>query len=511
MPFALCNFALLLMCLCGKITLLVVKYKGLLSKSCFIGGIVLLLALRFLHFGPEIDAPHDWRQCDTANYIRDFYQNGIDLLHPAVCWMGASDTLALEFPLPEAVVALVYQVSGESIPLARLVFLSFFAGALFYFYKIVDLLFGEPLAQLATLTYLALPLSIYYSRAIHIDFAALLAAHAMMYYYLVGVEKRNWKYILISSLAATLAFVIKAPYAFYFALPMIVYAMQQKALGWVIRTGGFYLMALLAFWFWQRHVNTINSAAPNLDYILHYRKMTQSTSWYFGTLQQRLSLYPWWVLLQRGVLEVVGIGGLVFFLLGWRNLKQLPNVRLLLYWILGLIAYVLIFFNLNFVHNYYQLPLLAPVAILCARGLQLAAGSKPYRLLLLFGLLATANWIYCERNYYEVAADHVEIGSIIRENTPDTALVIVTYQNLDCRNPKILFRAGRRGWSVEEAALKPGVIERLHKEENARFWAYIGTNKPQIGQIAPRSWEFNLSSTAQKLFIFDLSRLAPVY
>ena len=130
-----------------------------LPKFIFPIALTLLLTLRRLHLTPEIDAPHDWRQCDTAHYIHDFYQNGIDLLHPKVCWMGASDTLALEFPLPEAIVAAAYQVFGEHLPLARLIFLGFFVGAVFYFFKISALLFGEPLAQLATLVYLFLPFS----------------------------------------------------------------------------------------------------------------------------------------------------------------------------------------------------------------------------------------------------------------------------------------------------------------------------------------------------------------
>ncbi|MBK7935567.1 MAG: glycosyltransferase family 39 protein [Lewinellaceae bacterium] len=488
------------------------KFTGLqtLPKSFFIGALVLLFALRFWHFGAEIDAPHDWRQCDTAYYILDFYKNGVDLLYPAVCWMGSSDTLALEFPLPEAVVALAYRAFGESIPLARLIFLCFFAGALYYFYHIADVLFGRATAQLATLCYLALPLGIYYSRAVHIDFAALLPAHAMLYYFLLGVEKRRWPYILLSSLAAALAFVIKAPYTFCFFLPMLFFAIRQKALGWTFRFSGFYALPLALFCLWQYHVKVINGAAPDLGYILHYRKMTQSASWYFGTLQQRLSLYPWWILLQRGVWEVAGAGGMFFFLLGWRNLNRLPHLRFLLFWMLGLVLYVLVFFNLNFVHNYYQIPLLAPVAVLCARGLQTAASQKPGLLYLFFGLLTTANVAYTELYYFKVSADHVEIARLIRQHTPDTALVIVTYQNLDCRNPKILYRARRRGWSVEETALRPEVIERLHREEGARFWAYAGTALPQkqmLGYLAalPEPGVFEVAGNGQKLYIFDLS------
>lgn len=483
----------------------------MLQKSVFPWVVALLLALRLWHFGPDIDAPHDWRQCDTAWYIWDFYRNGIDLLHPAVCWMGGADTVALECPLPEAIIAPAYWFFGESIPLARVFFLCFFAGAVYYFYKIAELLFGPELGRLSALVYLALPLSIFYSRAIHIDFSALLAAHAMLYYFLIGVKNRLLKYMLLSGVAAAFVALIKAPYAFYFALPMAWFVLQHKALGWAARAAWCYLPALAAFLFWQHHVEVINGAAPDLSYIAHYRKMTQSAAWYFGTLDQRLSLYPWWVLLQRGVLEVAGAGGILFFLLGWRNLKQLPQYPFLLWWILGLAAYVLIFFNLNFVHNYYQLPLLAPLAILCARGLQLASTKKPGRLLWFFGLLTIANVAYTERYYFKVAADHIEIGQVIRQNTPDSALVIVTCQDLDCRNPKILYRARRRGWSVEELALKPEVIERLHREQGAQFWVYVGAGLPQTrmqGYLAtlPQPHIFDLaSSVKQKVYIFGLS------
>lgn len=480
-------------------------------KSGFFGAVLLLLALRFLHFGPAIDAPHDWRQCDTAHYIRDFYENGIDLLHPAVCWMGASDTLALEFPMPEAIVAVAYQcIGGESIPLARAVFLCFFMVALFYYYKIICLLFGKHLAQWATLVYLVLPLSIYYSRAVHIDFSAVASAHAMVYYFLLGVREKRRRYMAASGLAAVFVFLIKPPYAFYFSLPMLAYTASSKQLKWVLRQAIWYLPGVVAFWLWQKHVNAINGAAPNLDYILHYRKMTQNAGWYFGTLQQRLSLYPWWILLQRGVLEVAGAVGIVFFLLGWRGFRALPSWHFLLFWMLGLALYVLLFFNLNFVHNYYQIPLLAPVAVLGARGILSISPSKPWMKWLLLGLLLLTNWMYCEKYYYEVAADHVEIGTVIRENTPDTALVIVSYNTMDCRNPKILHRARRRGWSVEEAAIKPEVIRRLQQEQGARYWAYSGPPLEQKGmegylKTLPPPRVFNLNSVSQPLYIFDLT------
>jgi hypothetical protein len=479
-----------------------------ISANWFLWSVALLTALRFCHFGPDIDAPHDWRQSDTAYYIRDFYQNGIDLLHPAVCWMGRSDTLALEFPLPEALVAAAYRVFGESIPLARLIFLCFFLGALYYFYQITALLFGRVRAQWATLIYLALPLSIFYSRAIQIDFAAVFAAHAMLYYYLLGLQERHWKHLFISGLYAVFVFLIKAPYAFCLFPAMLYWVMREKSISLTIRTGLYYVPATIAFALWQLHVNQINGAAPNLDYILHYRKMTQSASWYFGNLMQRLTPYTWWVLLQRGVLEVTGLGGIVFLFWGIYKRHEMPNLRLLMFWVLGLIAYILVFYNLNFVHNYYQIPLLAPVAILCSEGLQVAARYKPKFMIVLFGALAAANVVYTETAYFKVDAPLLEMARVIRENTPDSALVIVTYQNMDCRNPKILYPARRRGWSVEEAALNPELIRRLHEEEGADYWAYIGSDLPEqmhaFVDSLPSNTVWNLSGESGKVFIFDL-------
>ncbi|MBK8502386.1 MAG: glycosyltransferase family 39 protein [Saprospiraceae bacterium] len=449
-----------------------------ISNRLFFGGIAILLLIRLFHFGHSIDEPHDWRQCDTAYYIQDFYKNGIDLLHPAVCWMGDSDTLALEFPLPEALVAIGYKILGDSIPLARLFFLIFFCGAVYYYHRIVDLLFGNDFARLASLVYLVLPLSLYYSRAIHIDFFVIFCTHAMVYFYLLAIQNKRWIYFLMSSLAATLAFTVKVPYAFFWALPMLWFAWHRNVLSWTLKYAAFYLIAIISFFLWQRHVQAINGLSPDWNYILHYHKMTQSPGWYFGTIGQRLSLYPWWVLLKRGILEVTGIVGLIFFILGTRKIKRLENLPFLVWWMIGSILYVLVFFNLNFVHNYYQIPLLAPAAVMIAGGIYLIGNLGQRWMMSAYGLLCIGNIWFTEKTYYEVPQDLEEIGRLIQNNTPDSALVIVTYGQMDCRNPKILYRARRRGWSIEEAALKPEVIQKLNLNENASYWAYIGIHEP---------------------------------
>ncbi|MDO8969818.1 MAG: hypothetical protein Q7U74_03960, partial [Saprospiraceae bacterium] len=84
-------------------------------------------------------------------------------------------------------------------------------------------------------------------------------------------------------------------------------------------------------------------------------------------------------------------------------------------------------------------------------------------------------------------------------------LVIVTYGNMDCRDPRVLFRARRRGWSVEEAALKPGVVERLQGEQGAEYWAYVGNKAPAAnGLAAPKIWKLG---NEVNLYLFELGAM----
>ncbi|MEO1623802.1 MAG: glycosyltransferase family 39 protein [Bacteroidota bacterium] len=480
-----------------------------LPTYAYWGLFLALFAQRLFHLGPHLDLPHDWRQADTAFYIFDFYQNGTDLLYPSVCWMGGYGTVIFEFALPEAIVAFFYGWFGESLLVARLVFLAFYGGCLFFFYRIVELWYGRELARLASLVYLGLPLSFFYSRAIHVDFSALCFAYGMLYCFLRGVKERKGWWMVLSGLMAIPACLIKVPYAFYLALPMLVFAWREGALGWALRHGWAYVAPVGLFWLWQQHVYAFNGQAPDWDYLLHYRKFNVNNSWYFGDWAQRLRPYSWKVLGSRVILEVAGIGGVLWAAIGlWRFRKDKQSIYLYA-WLLGTLIYVLIFFNLNFVHNYYQLPLLAPTALLTAAGLRSLWQQKQKQLLVALLLSLAVNWFYAEYSYYELPHQLIEAGQQIEAQTDERAKVVVTYRDFDCRNPRILYRARRRGWSLEEKGLQPEVVERLRGEEGATHWIYIGQELPSQMKSyldVQKSTPFihQLESGSDRLFIFRL-------
>jgi hypothetical protein len=440
------------------------------EKSAYLLLCLLLLAGRFLHFGPEIDEPHGWRQCDTAFYLQDFARNGVDLLHPSVCWMGPHRTVILEFPLPEALAALPYRWSGEDMRWARLVFLLLFTLSAFYFFRILSHLFSQRTAYLALLVYLGLPLSLFYSRALHIDFSALALGFAGIYYLLQGLEKPGWRPFLASSLLLSLAFLIKAPALLPLGLPLLWLVWERKAFRSLLPYLPLLLLPLLAFFFWRKHVEAVNAMAPDWSFIPGYYQLVDMGKWYFSTWEQRMDPYAWKVLGERFSLELAGLSGILLGISGLFFAGRRTIFMLL--WLLGLLLYLFLFFGLNFIHDYYQIPFVPFLALGIALSLQALARRKLLWLawLLLLLVLAENFWRseygkypYNDR-YYRVKELYVTAGNITEQATQPGDQLILSDPFQDPRSPFWMYRTGRTGWPIDLDRLTPEIIERLQAE-----------------------------------------------
>ena len=484
------------------------------------GLLLLLLAPRLAHLRGPIDNPHSWRQCDTAQYALAFYQNGIDLLAPSVNWMGSHKTLILEFPFPEMLMALAYRLFGYHLEVARIVTLLFFAGSTAYLFMIVGRFAGARLAAISAAVYLVMPLSLFYSRAIHVDFFAVFFAHAMAYHLMRAMEERTLVHFALGTAAASMAFLIKAPYAFYLFLPLAVLAAQRPSVRSFLVPSTALVAALATFSIWRIHTNTINSSAPDWSFIPGYIKFVDMGAWYYGALDMRWNPKVWMTILGRFREHVATSFGSILCLLGIalsgrEGLKSSWRRAVLLWaWILGVLGYVAIFLNLNYIHDYYQIPLLAVTAVCIAIPIQRTlvwlrrwpvAGEIGS--LTLLAAFAVGSFSVAERDFFKDEGIRVEAGGVIQKNSLPASLIVAAEdtRGTDCRDPRLLYQAQRYGWPISRRELTPDILK-AYRNLGANHLAILTKSRADSSEIFGCTLvEYPLERQPWRVLLADLS------
>jgi len=445
-----------------------------------------LVALRLPHLGGPLDDPHSWRQCDTARYSLEFVRHGIDLLHPAVCWLGGHRTLIFEFPLPEAMSAGLQKLFGVGEHWDRIVALAFFLAATFFLHRFLDLAAGRRTAWLATLAWLALPLGQFYSRAAHVDFAATAGAHALLYHGARAARGGGWAHAGGAALGGALAAMIKAPYLLPVLGPLALVALSATGIAPLLSLGAALLVTVIAFKLWRGHVDAVNARAPDWFFLPGYYKEVNPLWWYFGEWSQRLDRVSWFRIARRLIHEVATPPGVLIAFAAplaavrATALKAGPRT-LALAWAAGTLAYLLVFFPLNAIHNYYQIPFLAPVALLVALGFEAMWDRvRPAALVaaLLFAAMAIVSPLRIP--YYGVDWLRIEAGRLIDARLPKDALVVACDHSSGYSDPRLLHRADRHGWPLAIPDLTPERLARLHAL-GARYVAIVTSDiRPEL-------------------------------
>jgi len=427
--------------------------------------ILALVALRVPHLrGPIVD-PQAWRQCDTLHTSLDFYRRGFDILHPAVCWLGAHRTLVLNFPLSETMSAALYRLFGVDPMWDRLVSLLFGVVAAVYAGRIGGFLAGPRVGRLTLAAYLALPLSQYFSRVPHIEFSVIAFVNGTFYHAMRAHEERSWRQSFYGVLCGVLGGLVKGPYLATTGLPLLALLAHRPSPGRFIRAAVPYLAAVTAFMIWREHVDKVNATVPDWYFLPDFYKEVNPLWRYMGTMQERLTLSNWIKIAHRLVYELsTPIGCVLSLLMFWRAPGR-PGVEqgrtpldarwIAVLWYLNGIAYVLFFFRLNAMHNYYQMPFIAPCALLVGLGADVAwtrmASIGPVRTgaVVFAAFLLMAAWLPIRLGYDRVDWLRIEAGKQIATAVPAGQLVVTSdFNTLPPTDPRLLFRADREGWPM---------------------------------------------------------------
>jgi hypothetical protein len=428
-----------------------------------------LALARFHLLRPFLDEPHAFRQAWTAGYSQEFHAFDMNIFRPSVLSMGDYRHILIEFPLPEWIAAAIYHVTGPTLLVDRTLSILFFFGSAYFLFRAMELV-GDPLtAWVATLIYMAAPLGIYYSRAVHIDSAALCFGHALVFYFLRHGETGRGRDLARAFAASALGLLIKAPYVFFLILPALSVHMARGQ--WRrARAATFAFAAALAVGVgWYLYAQAVNRGAPDLGFVRGYESAADRLDFYVGDAGRRFSLREWAAILARagGDIAVNVWWVLLPLAVVWR--RQFRGLsRFAVMWTLGAALSMLIFFSAHAQHHYYQLILLAPFAVwlaiplcraLAARG-QYAFPLRALAVVLIAAYGASGVW-FAFRSYYDVDELGMRVGRYVGTRTTERDLVIMAFNDAYHLDPRYLYYAKRRGWTIHAPWLEPRAIEGL--------------------------------------------------
>ena len=468
--------------------------------------IVLLLGGRLAFLGGPIDEG-SWRQIWCNFQARQLaLESPPDFMNPKINFQGRDWVNVANPPFYEMAIAVAYRAIGhESLPVARIITLILFAGSTVYLYLIIRKVTGPRTAAYVALAYMYLPLGIFYSRAIHYDIMVLFLAHAFVYHTMRHLENGCIRDYLLALVALTLAFSTKPPYVVFAGPPLLVFVL--------FRCRGHYLrafaclasMAVLPYvvfsWYdahrmsieLTRHTSVLE---PNAHTVEAYRE------YYIGSLAQRFDWDRWHVIFQRVYWMLVTPPGILLAALGGGAIafrgKRLEGL-FLGGWCLGALGYVLFAFPMvSGFHDYYSLPLMAPVAILLGWGLSILAGYRGCGFWLGLPLLVVYLFLHGMYARHALRAHHyfthdeqlMAAGAKIAEWTRPDDLVVCSAigRSTGDVDPRILYFADRLGYANEMTQLTPENLALYHSVGTAWLAVLVTPDWYESGAQTLAAW-----------------------
>ncbi|OQW88114.1 MAG: hypothetical protein BWK72_10250 [Rhodoferax ferrireducens] len=405
------------------------------------------IALRYIH-QPLVDV-HAFRQSQTALSTFWMLKEGWSLAYQTPV-AGFTWAIPFEFPIYQTLVAAIVAVTGfELEAMGRFVSYTFLvacAWPVFLLSKRLGLPKSVPWVFCILLW--TSPLNVYWGRTFMIETTALFFALACLPYALDLIRRvGGWRSELLFVAFATAAVLQKSttggPVLLFLFMAVVFVQLRKTGLSLQTVRDALYPVAVICVPLviglaWAHYADVVKMANP-FGSQLTSKALSQ---WNFGTMQQKLDPETWRLVVWERSLSWNAGGwlGVVLVLLPWlggsehRKLAWLSLAALTLF-----LLPVLIFTNLHFVHEYYQVAcvvfLLGALAIVIGGWLPKATGMT---LIVPVATLAIAlpNLAFFSKTYGVVTARTLDeldprsvqsykVGRFLRDHTqPGSGLVV---------------------------------------------------------------------------------------
>jgi hypothetical protein len=340
-------------------------------------GIGTLIRIPQLHH--SLNELYEFRQTQTAFVIRKYARDGINLLSTPLPVFGKNSNVPMEFPLFQALGALLVHTGLSPDVAARLLALVSFQASGLLLALILLRWHGRLVAVVAVALFEFLPFGLYWGAASLIDFFSVALALMMVYFLDRWFNGGSTLTLVAGSLAAVLAFLVKPTTAPSWSLLLLASAaIVIHRIGWRVSwkriVMGFAIapgLGLFAATIWTGYADSIKKNNPLTEFIMS----SALGDWNFGTPAQRMDPSVYLMVLSRVTGQITG-PGMVALLLGVVAAVVLPDPKQRLStcgFLLVAISAPLVFLNLYYVHTYYLIAVYPALVTVMAIGVVWAA------------------------------------------------------------------------------------------------------------------------------------------
>jgi len=321
--------------------------------------------------------------------------------------------------------------------------------------------------------------------------AMLFFSISMVYMFARWLDTGKWSDFIFASLFATLAFLVKLP-TLYMGGPLLFLA-WNKFRGKIFYQPRLYLFVVMilappALWYSyiaRLQFETYGGANVWLDMLKDWEILLTLRYW---------KLIFWTRLVEKMFAFTV----FPFLVLGMWATTQNKERYVLHTWFFSICAYFVIAAKYNFIHEYYQVPII-PVGCLFAgkfiadfyRQNASGAWNKRVWLVLIMIVFIPIHSIYKLNKRLNYNDSYIKLGEEIKENTEPDDLIIANQVNA---SPQIFYYGQRKGWGVTfDQKLKPKTLTE-YVNKGARLYVMVGgnleENDPELNEFLKSQHQF---------------------
>jgi Dolichyl-phosphate-mannose-protein mannosyltransferase len=425
-----------------------------LTRFAAIGLLGLAALAKLPTLGQPLTENFAWRQTQTAWTARIYHQQGIDLLHPEVPVHGPPWQFAFEFPLFQALGALLMDLGlAPDVAMRSLGLVTFLVSG-WLLYALLTRLAGRAAGLAALAAFLFSPFGLLWGRTSLIEYLATAGALAFLLGAVRWLERGRPSDFVVALAAGVLAMLVKITTGAFYLVPLLAFRRNGRPLlvsEWSVPI----LVAVpsLAGLLWTRYADALKAATPATA----FQTSANMIGFNFGSPDMRVDPEVMLPIASALLIGLTGAGLLIWLPAAIARLRQLEQGPLLAALLLSaLVGAPLVLTPLYGTQNYYPAAISPAAAILVGLGASWGWARRRAllgRFVLIAGTLLWLVSLVMTGTYWLVSYEPVvdrdgslAAAAFVRERTDPGDWVVIGGRNYD---PTILYYAERRGYMLD--------------------------------------------------------------